>query len=208
MTSRTEITPGAPAAANDVGHIVLTGVTLAFILAQIGLRRGLRMAHPPRRDRRCRGRRRVRHADRDGGGEAAAGRAHALDGSLRADQHRAVAAVDGRPGCRAGPVPSRRPPRDRAQRPCPLSTGRGTVKPLHESYLAGPSRTSPSRARLSTSPTAPDPRSPLPRRLTSTTRRQARSSVCGAQPRGIDGHRLARRTRRLSLGGPLPRTSA
>jgi hypothetical protein len=36
MTSRTEITPGAPAAANDVGHIVLTVVTVAFILAQIG----------------------------------------------------------------------------------------------------------------------------------------------------------------------------
>ena len=36
MTSRTDITAGAPAAANDVGHIVMTAVTVAFILSQIG----------------------------------------------------------------------------------------------------------------------------------------------------------------------------
>lgn len=37
MTSRTDITAGRPVAANDVGHIVLTAVTVAFILSQIGV---------------------------------------------------------------------------------------------------------------------------------------------------------------------------
>jgi hypothetical protein len=36
MTSRAEIAPGAPAAANDVGHLALTAATLAFVLAQFG----------------------------------------------------------------------------------------------------------------------------------------------------------------------------
>jgi hypothetical protein len=36
MTSRADITADAPAATNDVGHIVMTAVTVAFILSQIG----------------------------------------------------------------------------------------------------------------------------------------------------------------------------
>jgi hypothetical protein len=37
MTSRADMTSGAPAAANDVGHLVMTGVTIAFVLSEIGI---------------------------------------------------------------------------------------------------------------------------------------------------------------------------
>ncbi|GAA4868906.1 DUF998 domain-containing protein [Actinomycetospora straminea] len=36
MTSRADMAPGAPATVNDVGHIVMTVVTLVFIVSQIG----------------------------------------------------------------------------------------------------------------------------------------------------------------------------
>jgi Protein of unknown function (DUF998) len=36
MTSRAEMSPGAPAAVNDVGHLVMTAATLAFVLLQFG----------------------------------------------------------------------------------------------------------------------------------------------------------------------------
>jgi hypothetical protein len=36
MTSRTDITPDTPAPVNDVGHLVMTAVTLVFVLSQIG----------------------------------------------------------------------------------------------------------------------------------------------------------------------------
>lgn len=37
MTSRSGITSGAPAAANDVGHLVMTAVTIVLILSEIGI---------------------------------------------------------------------------------------------------------------------------------------------------------------------------
>ena len=57
---------------------------------------GLRVALPRLCDGQRRDRGRVRRADRCAGVETAGGRAHAVDGPLRADQHRALAAVDGR----------------------------------------------------------------------------------------------------------------
>ena len=99
MTSRADITAGAPAATNDVGHIVMTAVTVAFILSQIGFSAtafGWRFrlyatvsavavvvfGTLTGIQARTRG-------DR---------RAHALDGPRRTAQHRAMAAVDGRAG--------------------------------------------------------------------------------------------------------------
>jgi hypothetical protein len=37
MTSRADITSGAPAAANDIGHLVMTGATIVLILSEIGI---------------------------------------------------------------------------------------------------------------------------------------------------------------------------
>jgi hypothetical protein len=37
MTSRSDIAAGAPAAANDVGHLVMTAVTIVLILSEIGI---------------------------------------------------------------------------------------------------------------------------------------------------------------------------
>ena len=37
MTSRADMTSGAPAAANDVGHLVMTAVTIVLILSEIGI---------------------------------------------------------------------------------------------------------------------------------------------------------------------------
>ena len=112
MTSRADMTSGAPAAANDVGHLVMTAATIVLILSEIGISAmafGWRFrlyaiasavtvvvfgALTAAQASSC----------RPG--------AHALDGPLRTDQHRAVAAVDGRP--------ARRP--DDGRRGCALPT--------------------------------------------------------------------------------------
>ena len=101
MTSRADITSGAPAAANDVGHLVMTAVTIVLILSEIGISAlafGWRFrlyAVASTVIVVVFGALTAVQASDTGGRWA-----HALDGPLRADQHRAVVAVDGRPALR------------------------------------------------------------------------------------------------------------
>ena len=65
MTSRAQISPGAPPAVNDVGHLGMTAATIASVLSQLGLlRRGVRVAVPPLRNCQRPDRHRVRCPDR------------------------------------------------------------------------------------------------------------------------------------------------